>query len=203
MILTVKKQEDNSLPNTEAPVTDPITPEHSEKACCFTGHRTVPTEKLAEIRKKLAFELEWLTSHGVTDFYAGGALGFDTLAELCVLDLKKRLPAVRLHLALPCPEQEKYWKPNEIETYRYLLTEADSVVYMSDHYHKGTMHMRNQYMVDHSAYCLCYYDEESVEKGENSGKGTLSTVNYARKKHIRLINLCDCPPDDGQLEFEF
>jgi len=70
-------------------------------SCCFTGHRDIPTEARASIQKRLEAEVINLILQGVTDFYAGGALGFDTMAAIMVLSLKEDFPQIRLCLALP------------------------------------------------------------------------------------------------------
>lgn len=178
--------------------------EQRDAACCFTGHRKIPSEKLPELVHKLEIELKWLVSHGITEFYAGGALGFDTIAELVVLKMKRQNQPVHLHLELPCPDQCRYWSPNEIAAYKGIMELADSVSYCSDHYYSGVMHVRNRAMVDKSAYCVCYYDRDVASAGgKPPSGGTLYTVNYARRMGLSLINLCDEPPDDGQLEFSY
>ena len=73
--------------------------------CCFTGHRNIPIDEYEKIEKRLEEEGVNLIHQGVKDFWAGGALGFDTMAALMVLKLKKDFPHIRLLLALPCPEQ--------------------------------------------------------------------------------------------------
>jgi uncharacterized phage-like protein YoqJ len=174
--------------------------ERCETACCFTGHRKIPKHYLGRLYENLNLEISWLISHGITEFYAGGALGFDTIAELSVLRARRANPIVKLHLALPCMEQKKFWKQRDIEVYDYILSNADSVVYLSEHYHAGAMHKRNRYLVEKSAYCVCYYDRSNPDV-INGSSGTLYTVNYARKLGLTLINLCDEPPDDCQIEF--
>ncbi len=175
-----------------------------ENSCLFTGHRTVLPEKLNTVTEKLKMEINWMLSHGICNFYTGGALGFDTLAALSVLEAREHDPRVKLILAIPCMEQYKYWKPDDIEVYKYIFNAADERNVLSNEYHRGVMHIRNKYMVENCSYCICFYDEKLVEKsGGKHGKGTLETVNYAKKKGLKIINICDVPPDDGQLEFDF
>ena len=42
-----------------------------------------------------------LTEAGITNFYSGGADGVDCWASLSVLELRKRIPALRLYMLLP------------------------------------------------------------------------------------------------------
>jgi len=53
-------------------------------ACCFTGHRKLSiTENFKQ--KLRAAIIELITRKNVKYFYAGGALGFDTVAALEIL----------------------------------------------------------------------------------------------------------------------
>lgn len=173
---------------------------HISNSCCFSGHRKISPDKIPAIVEKLNFEISYLAEHGVEDFYAGGAVGFDTIAALSVLKYKQFQSAVKLHLILPCADQCRGWSKRDIDIYNNIRAHADSVQVLSDHYHGGVMHMRNRAMVDASGYCICYWEKDN-DKSERGG--TLYTVNYARKLGRKLINLCDEPPEDIQIEFNF
>jgi len=174
-------------------------PKH--KACCFTGHRKLPGDKLPDIVSKLNVEIDMMMSRGVNHFVAGGALGFDTLAALTVISIRERAHDIHLHLMLPCPDQTRRWKTRDVEIYNHILSLANSSVFLCDHYHPGVMQMRNRAMVDASDNCICYWNKDTVTD-EKIGGGTLYTVNYARKKGINTVNLWDAPPQDSQLTFD-
>jgi len=71
-----------------------------KNACCFTGHREIPPEDREPLRTALLSEIQRLYAEkGVTEFYTGGARGFDTMAAEAVLKIREALP-VRLHLIL-------------------------------------------------------------------------------------------------------
>ena len=70
--------------------------------CCFTGHRIIPAEEYDLISAKLEATMVQLIHRGYQFFGAGGALGFDTLAAMSVLKLKKDYPHIKLILVLPC-----------------------------------------------------------------------------------------------------
>ena len=72
------------------------------KGCCFTGHRKIPENELSNLQKRLQKTVKGLLKQGVTIFYTGGALGFDTLAAQAVLNARRFHPQVKLILALPC-----------------------------------------------------------------------------------------------------
>lgn len=169
-------------------------------SCCFSGHRKISSDKIPSIVEKLNFEISYLAEHGVEDFYAGGALGFDTIAALSIIRYKQFKPAVKLHLMLPCADQCRGWSQHDIDIYNSICARADSVKILADHYHGGVMHMRNRAMVDASEYCICYWEKDN---GRPEHGGTLYTINYARKLGRKIINLCDDPPEDVQIEFNF
>lgn len=43
--------------------------------CCFSGHRSLPANKIQKILINLNREIENCIAAGVTDFISGGALG--------------------------------------------------------------------------------------------------------------------------------
>lgn len=61
------------------------------KVACISGHRRLP-EDITELKKSLESAITGLIEQGVIYFGAGGALGFDMLAEETVLQMKQRYP---------------------------------------------------------------------------------------------------------------
>ena len=61
------------------------------KVACFSGHRKLP-EDCEELRKSLEAAITELIKKGVMYFGAGGALGFDMLAEETVIQMKQQYP---------------------------------------------------------------------------------------------------------------
>ncbi len=152
------------------------------KICCFTGHRKCTTLSQKEITTKLESKLvELIENESFTDFRTGGAKGFDSLAAIAVLNLKKKYPNIKLHLLLPCKGQERYFSPIEKKLYYFTLENADSVTYIQERYSEGVMFARNRALVDGADLCIAY-----LEKLEG---GTYQTVNYARKSRVNTINL--------------
>ncbi len=158
---------------------------------CFTGHRpqsfhfgfdeTHPdcVSLIENIRK----EIENLILHFSADtFYTGMAQGVDTWAAEAVISLKEKYPNIKLIAAIPCPEQSLKWRKSAIDRYNKILSHCDSQITTSPSYHRGCMHVRNRYMVDHSDIVLAVLDKTK------SG-GTASTVNYAEKQGKMIVHL--------------
>lgn len=151
------------------------------KSCCFTGHRAL-TEMENDIESRLVAALETLINEkGVDCFYAGGALGFDMLASMCVLRLRSRYPHLKLCLALPCKNQWEKWGAVEQMLYDDILGAADSVYYASETYNSACMRLRNDYMLEHCLYCVAFLRRTSG--------GTYYTVSRARRLGKELILL--------------
>lgn len=164
-----------------------------EFSCCFTGHRAIDEDAAEAAAKRLDVEIRWMAASGVKDFYAGGALGFDTLAARAVLNVRETDPEVKLHLLLPCPEQTKFWSSRDTAVYREIFEMSDSQEYLSEYYHPGVMQIRNRALVDASAYCICYFDPRRLDPTKKSQGGTYYTVRYAKSQGLTITNLCELP----------
>lgn len=152
-------------------------------SCCFTGHRDIGAEKIPSIREKLYELLVKVIESGYTDFYDGGAIGFDMLAAETVLELKKKYPHIKLHIIVPCANQSARWSSDNAERYNAVLEKADEVNCLSPVYYNGCMQKRNRYMVDNSSLCIAFL--------ENEKSGSAGTVRYAEKQGTEIINIAD------------
>lgn len=156
--------------------------ETSESACCFTGHRILPAERTEELRRRLRAGILYLRDNmGITTFYAGGALGFDSLAAESVIAQREEFKDIRLVVVIPCRDQASRWNVEQRARYEQINHAADEVICLSERYYQGCMHERNRYMVDHSHVCICYLTERTG--------GTAYTVEYARSKGLKIFNL--------------
>ena len=154
-----------------------------QTVCCFTGHRSIPTEHLNRLYPLLDETILSLHRKGVRTFRAGGAIGFDTIAALRVLYLKSCGHDIRLELILPCRDQTNRWPKAAVIDYNFILNRADSISYLYDSYNRFCMLERDRALVNGSGYCVSYLTE-------NRG-GTAYTVSYALKNGLELINLGD------------
>mgnify|MGYP004471893115 CR=1 FL=1 len=157
-----------------------------KKTACFTGHRDIDAD-ISALSSLLCSVLDRLIiEQSVTDFYAGGAIGFDTLAADTVLRLREMYPQVKLHLVLPCSnaDQTKGWTAEQVTDFNRILGLADSVEYISDRYYNGCMKDRNSRLVELATECcISYWNPHNIRSG------TGQTVRMAQSKGIRVINL--------------
>lgn len=140
-----------------------------DNTATFIGHkecfRLNPEDVRAEIIK--------LIESGVTDFLSGGMGSFDWICAHEVYKLKKEYPQIRNYLVIP------YLTFNILDRQYF-----DDVIYPEgfEKYHfKAAILARNRYLVDNSAYAICFVD--------HSWGGAAKTYERAIKKGLTVINL--------------
>lgn len=158
-----------------------------EQTCCFTGHRVVAAHLREDVIAAVDGYIRELYRAGYRYFIAGGALGFDMLAEVEVLRAARFDEDIKLILALPCRDQTSRWEsvPHYVEhlrRYKQILGLADCVVYVNDFYTDTCMWERNRYMVDRSSACIAYYSGYP-----RSGAG--QTYRMAEEAGLDLYNI--------------
>ena len=157
-----------------------------ENSCFFTGHRYAPNDAKL-IAKTNDVIVDLIENKGITEFYAGGAVGWDMICENIILDLKEKYLQIKLHLVLPCqPEiQTSKWNNEQKEEYHKILKFADDVEFVSKKYSKDCMKKRNTRLVEQGGICVCYFNEN------DSRSGTAQTVRMARESGKEIINMHD------------
>lgn len=155
--------------------------EKYEKWCsvAFTGHRFISSDRVEEVKESVRNEIRLLYSKGFRNFFCGMALGFDMLAAEEVLKLKEELPDILLVATVPYREQNERWGANQKKRY---LEIVDDVIVLSEHYYNGCFLKRNDFMLDHVAVLLAYFD--GMPKG-----GTFYTVRNAKRLRLQICNL--------------
>ena len=152
-------------------------------ACAFTGHRRIKPSHKADREKLISRAVEYAYGRGVRRFYAGGALGFDTLAARQVILFRMSHPDVSLHLILPCADQCDGWSDADRDSYGFILSRADSSELLTEKYEKGCMKARNARLVELADMLIAYAD------GARSFSGSMQTVRMAKRKGIEVYNL--------------
>lgn len=148
---------------------------------CFTGHRSIERSAAYYLPTRLKAVLEDLIRRGARRFRTGGAMGFDTVAALCVLELQEKYPSISLDLILPCRDQTKLWNEQNRAVYESILASASTVSYVSDYFTSWCMHERNRRLVTGSQVCVAYLT--------HSGGGTAYTFAFALERGLEVINL--------------
>lgn len=163
-----------------------------DQCCCFTGHRRLSRRERALLPQLLEEEIRRTADLGIDCFLSGGARGFDTLAAQAVLRLRDSGMShhqLKLWMVLPCRDQASLWPPFDQELWRRILSRADKITFTAEEYNPGVMSLRNAYLVDHSARCICW------QKPGVPG-GTAQTVAMARDAGLELVPLAAFFPED-------
>lgn len=154
-----------------------------DKTCCFSGHRNLGKYDYNYVYQRTKDIITLLAENGIVYFGTGGAIGFDTIAAKAVFAVREIYPQIKLILVLPCEDQARYWKTENVEEYNKIKEQADKIRYVSKSYYDGCIHKKNRHMVDCSSICVCFLtDFES---------GTAVTVDYAIEKGLDVINVAD------------
>lgn len=143
----------------------------------FTGHRTYRDEGC----DRLSATLAELYARGFRTFLSGMALGFDLAAAEAVVALRRLHPDARLVAVVPFRGQAARFPAARRQRYEALLARADEVVVLAEEYHRGCYARRNDFLVDHAAVVVSWYD--------GSPGGTRYTVERARTRGREIIPL--------------
>jgi len=169
----------------------------------FTGHRTYDGQAAAALRATVGE----LYARGFRTFLCGMAMGFDLAAAEAVLACRASqtasvfspaagsvsaffpephsphmpMPGLRLVAVIPFRGQESRFPAVDRERFRRVLAAADHSVTLSPSYHAGCYAVRNNYLVEHAALLVAWYD--------GSPGGTHYTVRRALVRGLEFINL--------------
>lgn len=147
------------------------------KSCAFSGHRYGLEEFDVNLLDRV---IKNLIISGTDTFYCGMAVGFDLAAAESVLSLKKIYP-VRLIACIPCEGQNDSFSGHDRTRYERILKNCDEQIFLAPRYYKGCMQERDKFMVDNCDILVCFL--------RKSDGGTYYTVNYAKKKGLKIIEV--------------
>ena len=151
------------------------------KSCFFIGDKKI--KHYDGIFYRLNYILISLIDEGVTNFYAGGGLGWDMICENTVIKLRREFTHIKLRLILPCEpcEQSKHWHIDRQLEYNRVYDLADSVEVISQKYSEYSVKKRNARLAELGDVCVCYWD------GRTKGY-TYQAIKLARKNSAEIIN---------------
>lgn len=153
-------------------------------SAAFTGHRSLPYGRTADIKATLTELIREWHGKGITNYICGMALGFDLMAAECVLQAKRDFNDITLTAVIPFRDQCGMWNFRDRQRYHAVLRQADFSMLLSERYYKGCLLVRNDFMLSHASRIVACYD------GRRRG-GTFYTCNRARAMNIPVINLYD------------
>lgn len=142
-----------------------------------TGHRPPKIGGYQIIGRLAEFAAFTLSNLHAEKVISGMALGWDQALAIAAVDL-----GIPFIAAVPFHGQDSKWPAASQNKYRWLLSKASEVVYVSDGtYSPAKMQIRNQYMVDHADYVLALWD--------GSRGGTYNCIQYATSKGVMVCNV--------------
>ncbi len=161
-----------------------------KKVCIFTGHRTIANQDIVSLPLRLSEMVERVYRFGCTEFWCGGAMGFDRMAADAVLAARSAHPEIRLCIAVPCRDQDRLWQDAERRLYRAQLDRADHVEVLSERYYDGCMRERNLWMANRADVCIAYVNSyrsgsaQTMRMVEKKLGGNALVFNLARQEQF-------------------
>lgn len=165
------------------------------KTCSFFGHRKIGyNEKVKEKVKKIVENL--IVYCGVRVFLFGSRSEFDGLCHLVVTQLKEKYQEIK-RIAYTCKgetcilESEKNaWGKiySRLHKPDVVLLGVEEEFNHKTKYTAGRASYveRNQAMVNDSAYCVFYYDENYLPKGRNIPLKAVGNINQTAEQRLRM-----------------
>ncbi len=166
---------------------------NKDQTIAFTGNRSLTSLsglRGSQLEKAICNKLYELLErehleNGIINFLSGVAIGYDTLAAMVVLELKKSYPSISLIAAIPFEGQDAKFSPEQRRTYRELLSKADDSIVISDGgFSNDAYHERNDFLIANSSKMYGYHNGKPRS-------GTGSTMRKAGERGVEVINLYD------------
>ena len=165
-----------------------------EKTCCFFGHRKI--EETPELKTVLSNTIEDLiTNKNIDTFLFGSKSQFDSLCLKTVTELKEKHPHIKRIYVRSAFQYIPDW-------YEESLLKHYEGTYFPEHMEnagRASYVERNQEMINHSKYCVVYYDENYLPPRRRNSRrdlfdsqpksGTAVAYEYAERKNRNIINI--------------
>lgn len=141
----------------------------------FVGHRTIGEINLLK-EKIRSVILKEITKQEKITFYCGGYGGFDITCANACREIKTKVKEAEIVLVTPYLKQEYLKNINEQNLY-------DSIVYppIENVPFRLAIIKRNEWMVEKASLIIAYV--------EHSYGGAYKTLEFAKRKNKRIINL--------------
>jgi hypothetical protein len=145
----------------------------------FFGHRVIPEQFKVEVLleeqiRKLINEKEYV------DFLVGRNGDFDICAASSIYRVRKNYRSDNSSLILVLPYMTAEYN-NNIKYFEEFYSEIEISYTASKSHPKSAIVKRNREMVDRADLIICYIEH-------NEG-GAYKTINYAKSKNKKIINL--------------
>ena len=163
------------------------------KTCCFIGHRKIhKADRLIDELHTTIIDL--IVNKGVCNFLFGSRSEFNDLCLEIVSELKIEYPHIkRIYVRAEYPYIDDDYKA-------YLLESYDDTYYPKhiEKSGKSAYVERNIEMINNSAYCIFYYEENYIPPRIRKShcdltdyqpkSGTKIAYEYAHKENRRVLN---------------
>ena len=144
----------------------------------FIGHRIIHNKHLFE---KLIRAIQNQIDYGCRFFTMGSHGDYDNLALLACRNAKKQYPDLQIEVVITSLNAISNKDSNG-----NMYSDVSTIMFdIENAYYKQKITLSNRKMIDSSDTLICYVDEKSYMSGAKT------TLLYAKKKGLNIINLYD------------
>lgn len=165
------------------------------RTVAFTGYRPRKIlESLARLKRKYPLStvhhvvnerlktlIHTLYREGYDTYMTGMADGFDVWAAMAVLELQAELHHLQL-IAVPAYIKNVSNDTGYNRMYAQIMAAASQICPAAQRYSQGCFDLRNEILISNCTTVVCYYD--------GLPGGTANTLSKARRRDLRIINVC-------------
>ena len=148
-----------------------------EKACCVTGHRSIPSGQTEAVRQGLEQAVCQAITDGYNAFISGFADGVDLIFAEIISQTMQENPRITLIAAIPYRKRLETLQKREHT--KALLEQCAEIYVAAEEYLPSVYVKRNRYMVERSDRVIAVYD------GRDNG-GTVGTIRLAHQMKKEL-----------------
>ncbi|MBQ4638287.1 MAG: hypothetical protein IJB92_06080 [Clostridia bacterium] len=147
----------------------------------FFGHRYIENPlEIEKLLEKIISEL--LDQQHFIEFLIGNDGDFDRIATSAIRRCRRRLGTYNSSLTLVLPYATSDYT-NNVNYYHESYDDIEICAHSSSAHFKAAHKIRNQEMIDRSNMAVFYV--------QNNKGGAFTAMQYAKKKGIDYINLCE------------
>jgi len=150
--------------------------------CTFAGHREVYQANIAEKLDEAISKI--MSEDDCFRFLVGGMGDFDGMCSSAVRRAKRNYPDKQISLELVLPYLTRELNENK----QFYETSYDDVIIpieLADVHYKSAINRRNRWMVEKSDWMVAFVYRDFG--------GAYTTLRYAEKKGLQIINLAKSP----------
>ncbi|TWH60291.1 putative phage-like protein YoqJ [Desulfitobacterium sp. LBE] len=152
------------------------------KACCITGPRAIPMEKIHYVRQALRREIEQAIADGFTGFLSDMDKGTNSEFTMLAAEKKQEIPGLFLEAVYPHAGRMKV-KNKQV---KHLMSQCNGFKLISQEYSRDCQFAANRYLLEFSERVIAVSDGNP-----KSNTAQMIRMATAKELDVRVIELAE------------